>query len=262
MKSGGGDMVFRPDSDGFLTKRLEELASRAENTGSFFFTDFLDEGELGVFYSVEPVLQSVKCTVYGGYDGAERCMVRFGPLMGPGYEEAFPISCLHAAPRSERYADELTHRDFLGAVMNLGLERCVTGDLLVSGTDCYIFCESRIGAYICDNLSRVKRTEVFCEKAGELPDGFKKARIRLTAQAASVRVDAVLAQLCSLSRSRCDELFSMKKIFINGRPCGNRSYLLKEKDIISVRGIGKFQFLGTDGTTRKGRLVIVYEKYA
>jgi len=261
MKSIGGDVGVRSDSDGFTAKRLEELASRALSAGSFFFTDFLDEGELGSFYAMESSLQSAGCAVYGGYDGAERCMVRFGSPEELGYEEAFPISCLHIAPCSERYADELTHRDFLGAVMNLGLERCVTGDILVSGAECHMFCESRIASYICDHLIRVKRTSVSCVTADGLPESFRKTRIRLTAQTASVRIDAVLSKICSLPRSRCDELFAAKKIFVNGRVCGNRAYLLKEKDVISVRGFGKFQFLGTDGMTRKGRLVIVYEKY-
>lgn len=73
---------------------------------------------------------------YGGFDGAERVMVAFGPAPEPA---DYPITCLHIAPKQEKFAEELTHRDYLGTLMGLGLERRVLGDILPCGKGAYLF---------------------------------------------------------------------------------------------------------------------------
>ena len=77
-----------------------------------------------------------------------------------------------------------------------------------------------------------------------------------TILASSVRIDGIISKLYHLSRNESLELFQAKKIFINGRLGENRSNLLKEGDIVSVRGYGKFQFEGVLHETKKGRLAV------
>ena len=76
-----------------------------------------------------------------GTEGCERQMLRFGSEETLGYEEAFPISCVVIRPSAPKFAEELTHRDFLGALMNLGIERDVLGDIIVRDAVGYVFCE-------------------------------------------------------------------------------------------------------------------------
>ena len=88
--------------------------------------------------------------ISGGYEDAERVIVRFGSEDELGYEEAYPITLLRIAPLQSKFADDLTHRDFLGSLMNLGIERDVLGDLLINEKCAYLFCKESVADYIID----------------------------------------------------------------------------------------------------------------
>ena len=120
MYEKGGDIT-----DGYFLARLKDLSKRS----GYAFTDFLDLEEQSVLESNKHVLG--KYTLFGGCDGTERNIARFVDSEEPGYEEDFPIVCLEILPKSEKFAEPLCHRDFLGALMNLGIERKNIGDISV-----------------------------------------------------------------------------------------------------------------------------------
>jgi len=249
------------ENEKYLRKRFLELSERAWRNNTYFFSDFLNEAELASYYEIETELSPAGSSVYGGYDYAERRMIRFGSPEAFGYEEAFPIRCLQIVPRLEKFADDLTHRDFLGAVMSLGIERDVIGDILVKGNGCYLFCEEKIADYLLENLLQIRHTQIRCSLTDETPDEFRPETIRLETQVASERIDAVVARLCGVSRNESLALFRAKKVFLGGKLCENSSRVIKPQELLSVRGYGKFRYLGNSHLTRKGRLNIVYEKY-
>ena len=117
--------------DNTLINRINELAEKSYSENRFVFTDFLDMSQLSTYYSLERDLSYVGTSVSGGTDGCERCMVRFGSPDSLGYEEAFPIVLLHISPVQKKFSDALTHRDFLGSVIGLGIERAKLGDIIV-----------------------------------------------------------------------------------------------------------------------------------
>ena len=244
-----------------LQKRLMELSERAWNNSQYLFTDFLNESELAVYYSMQKKLSPSGSSVFGGYDDAGRCMVRFGSPEVFGYEEQFPVKCVKAEPLIEKFAEDLTHRDFLGSLMNLQIKREVTGDLLTDGKVCYIFCEDRIADFICSNLDRVRHTSVKCRIVNGIPDDVRPRTEKREGQIASERIDGFVAEICNVSRSASLELFRTQKVFLNGCTCENNTYQMKQDDVLSVRGYGKFRYLGSTGTTRKGNLFIEYLKY-
>ena len=94
-----------------LKKRFIELGRRSEQ-GYFTFTDFLGLAEQSCFNEIKGELKGISYTAFGGAEGAERVMIRFGSPEELGYEEDFPIVTLKIAPKSEKFADKLTHRDF------------------------------------------------------------------------------------------------------------------------------------------------------
>ncbi|MBQ5335035.1 MAG: hypothetical protein J6Z45_03720 [Oscillospiraceae bacterium] len=240
----------------FIRHRISDLAQQADRTGSFTFSPFLNEAELADYYALAPSLPNCGVTVWGGVADASRVMLRFGDPERLGYEVPFPIVCLKISPLQEKYADDLTHRDFLGAVMHLGLERDVIGDILVTAKTAFLFCQETVADYLCGELSRVRHTAVKCEPVSDAPEHLRPKYEEQTHQTASLRIDGVIAKVCRLSRSDCLTLFRAKKVFLNGRCTENSSTLLKEGDGVSVRGYGKFRFAGTAGTTRKGNLII------
>lgn len=244
-----------------LKKRLLELAQKSYMQNIYCFTDFLGMAQIDAFYQIEREISHVPYTLYGGNTGCERVVVRFGSGETLGYEEPFPITCLLIKPASEKFADDLTHRDFLGACMNLGIERGMIGDILVRGKAAYLYCMDRIAPYIADNLTKVKHTYVRCSLfEGEL-ESLAPVLEKRECQAASERLDGVIAKLFRLSREKSLLLFREKRIFVNGRQQENNSSIPRSGDIVSVRGYGKFIYRGKTRETRKGRCNIQVEVY-
>lgn len=244
-----------------LRKRLIELAEKSYHNGIYTFTNFLSPAQQDLFWQTERELSYAGVTLFGGMEAAERQMIRFGSAENLGYEEAFPITCVTVEPLIKKFSDDLTHRDFLGALMNLGMEREVLGDIIVKDRTGYIFCLKRIADYIIENLDQVRHTHVKVFETYELPQSIGPQLLEQKLIVSSQRLDAVIARLYRLSRSQSLLLFREKKVFVNGRQCENNSYLCKEKDVVSVRGFGKFVFDGILGTTGKGRLnvqILVY----
>lgn len=236
-----------------IKKRFEELYNRSYSRSFSVFTDFLNIDELSTLIQMK-----LPCTVFGGYDQAQRAVAGFGEFVE---EKDFPIVCVCISPVKEKFADELTHRDFLGALMNLGIKREMTGDIIVEGNTGYVFCLEQISEYIADNLNRVRHTAVSCEILQQAPDCVNKPPQQLELIVPSCRADAVVSAVFKLSRNEASRLFASRKIYINSITSENTSYQLKENDIVSVRGFGKFAFDGVLRKTKKDRLVISVAKY-
>ena len=119
--------------DDFFRKRVRDLAEQADRTGRFTFTDFLTEAEFAEFCAVKEQLPLCGWSVWGGHEDADRVMLRFGSEEQLGYAEDFPIVTVAVTPLQEKFAEALTHRDILGAIMHLGIERSEIGDILIGG---------------------------------------------------------------------------------------------------------------------------------
>ena len=249
------------DETELLKKRFTELAKKSYNAGIFTFTDFLGLAEQAVFESVKRQLGGVKYTSFGGADGSERIMLRFGDEGDLGYEVPFPISALRISPKDKKFADKLTHRDFLGALLNLGIERDCLGDIVIIDNEGFLFCKDSIKDYISSELFRVKRTEVTVTEAEDLPEGELYKTEELTVQISSERLDAVIARVFSLSREDAQNLFAKRLVFASGREIESTSYSPKEGEKISVRGYGRFIYRGVKNLSKKGKLNVVIERY-
>ena len=240
-------------------KRMRQLEDSSWQESRFVFTDFLNEAE----YS-DVLIMGVPAggmAAYGGYENASRVMVRFGDPEILGYEEPFPITILRISPLMEKFADTLTHRDYLGAILNLGIERRIIGDILIDGATAYVMCESRMAEYLTENLSRIKHTSVRAVTVDTIPDGVRPKAVAQDVQVSSNRIDAAVSQVYHLSRSQAQELLQGGQVFINGRVLQSSSTQLRENDVVSVRHHGKFRFIGVAGETRKGNLRIRIERY-
>lgn len=245
-----------------LQKRLKELAERSDRQNIYTFTGFLGMAELDIFHQMERELSYAHPMLFGGSEESERLVIRFGDAEEMGYEEAFPITLLKIEPLLQKYADVLGHRDFLGALMNLGIERSTLGDIFIKDNCGYLFCLDSIADFILEELQKVRHTDVRCRKT-ELSEILeKKEKVRQSLTVSSERADVIIASLYHLSRTQSVDLFRVRKVFINGRICQNNSCFLKAGDAVSVRGKGKFVYDGADRETKKGKLgvgVLLYQ---
>ena len=114
-----------------LKNRFHDLADKAYQQGIFTFTGFLGLSEQDIFWREEAALKYAGFCMSGGCEGSDRVVVRFGNAEELGYEIPFPIVCIHIEPLTVKFAEQLSHRDFLGALMNLGIERSTLGDIKI-----------------------------------------------------------------------------------------------------------------------------------
>lgn len=234
-------------------KHFEDLHRRAENSGRTVFTDFLSLLELSVLKNMRP---SLTPHFWGGYENAERVVAAFGECEN----EDFPICLISVKPVNKKFADELSHRDFLGSIMALGIKRDVIGDIIVSENCGYVFCIENIASYITANLKEVKHTTVTAQIATELPDIAISEPETAEYIVVSLRLDVLTAAVLGLSRKSASELFQREKVFVNGI-LKNASYTVSNGDSITVRGFGKFVFVEEKRRTKKDRLVIEIKLY-
>ena len=199
--------------------------------------------------------------VYGGFPEAERVIVRFGNQDEIGYEEPYPISVLHVFPVNEKFSDQFTHRDILGACMSLGIEREVIGDILLKENHAWIFVLEKMAEHLCGELTQVRHTSVRTEIVEEAPADARPKRESVCVNVASSRLDNVVAGFCGISRSKACALFPAGKVFVNGMECQSKDKALKENDSVTVRGYGKFIYKGIQKQTKKKREVVVIERY-
>jgi len=237
------------DEDRLLQGRLAELSKRARLRGIWTYSEFL------TLYGQDTLSRMRLDSPYvleGGFLGAERRLACFGSEEDCGYEAAPPISCIKIAPRAQKYADALSHRDILGSVMALGIKRETLGDIAVIDNEGYLICLESVRDYICENLNQVRHTAVDVS-ACEVPRAAAEKPDITDVVAASERLDALVAAVYRLSRSESAELFEAERVFVNGRLVRSASDTAGAGDIVSVRGYGRFIYEGTDRATRSGR---------
>ncbi len=244
-----------------LKRRVLDLANRCYQQNIYTFSGFLNAAEVSDVYTMERELDFVPWKLFGGTEGCERQMLRFGSEETLGYEEEFPISCVVIRPSAPKFAEDLSHRDFLGALMNLGIERDVLGDIIVREAVGYVFCEDAMAAYLAEHITQVRHTSMSTEITKECPKQAAPQFAEEEFVVSSNRCDAVVAKAYKLSRTQSTDLFRAGKIFVNGRQYDRNSGILKNGDIVSVRGFGKFVFRGFLQATKKGRIRVGIARY-
>lgn len=243
-----------PTENELLQKRFRELADKAEREYHYLYTGFLNLAEQSLFQRTAAVSFSrTPWRFWGGYGGAERQMAALGGPELFGGEPEFPLACLEIAPLQEKFADRLSHRDFLGALINLGIDRAALGDIVIAENKGYLYCQETMAGYIQTNLERVKHTSVRCRLAEKPPEEASPRLKELSLVIPSERLDALVAAVFKLSRSRSAELFDQEKIFVNGKAASSASALPKAGDLVSARGLGRFYYDGPTRETKKGR---------
>lgn len=248
---------------GFLLNRIKDLASACHLREIPTNTFFLNLYEQTVFHSIVS-LPPVKYAVCGGYENAERKIVCFLPYYMDidNFSPADYISCISIKPANLKFAQALSHRDYLGALMNLGVERHVIGDICIGENAAYVIVLNTVADLLIREISFVKHTKVQAEKVSlsEISN-VKQGDIRI-ANISSNRLDALISSVYNISRNDATKYIAAEKVFINSSAVSSHSKSLSEGDIVSVRGLGRFRFIGKESLTRKGRLKVEIEYFS
>ena len=239
------------DEEKAMVHRFSELAERSFRNGIYTSTDFLTVAEQNL---IKTTIHQIPYRFFGGYPEAEKAIALFGSEEICGYEPIVPIAYLKIAPTNPKFSDSLSHRDFLGSLMSLGIRRSVLGDILVKDCCAYTVCLDSMADYLCENVVSVRHTAVFCERINFFPEDIFPEPVETSFVVASERLDSVISALYKISRSESKNLIDHEKVLVNGSVNFRSDYRPNSNDIITVHSKGKFLYIGMDQETKKGRL--------
>lgn len=251
-----------------LYARLDDLVRRAQR-GEAALSPFLSPREL---YFAEAWLnrQNMPFFAYGGYESSERCRICVLPDYVDGeislellseYGISLDICSLRVAGSG---FCKLSHRDFLGSLLGLGLDRSVLGDICVfnDGEEAVVFCDSGIARFLLEEWKKAGNDKIRVTEAA-LPRDFspEKRFLQISDTVASPRLDGVVAALCSLSREKAREAVTSELVELDYETEARPDRTVCAPCLISVRGYGKFRVLSVSDLTKKGRYRLVAQKY-
>lgn len=244
----------------YIGKRFIDLSKQANRKGIVTFSDFLPINEQLILQQNREKLES-EYQMSGGYKYAERQMVAFIPD-ALFYEWDYPMQCVRIRPAYPKFAEKLTHRDVLGALMSLGIERSKIGDLIVNDDEMFFFAKEEIVPYILEQLTSIRHTVVTLAVEADSQIDYEPQFVEKEAIVTSNRLDAVIAAICNVSRSASLRMIQEGKIFVNGAQSLHNTYYCKQGDLLSIRGFGKVRFGETLGVTKKDRIRFSYKIFS
>lgn len=238
--------------DELLVSKAEDVVSLSLKRNSPCFLGFLSEHEKQVV--LDNVYEAQDDNFFGGYIGAQRTLFGYNTESANDYP-IVPIEFLY------RKCDELTHRDFLGALMSLGITRECIGDILVSSGRTVVFVKSEISDYILSEIDKVgsKGVKLSVTSTENLPSGNSFEMLSFTLS--SLRLDVMVSAVCSLSREKTAKLIKAENVSLNHYIETNVSKNLCEGDTFTIRKYGKFVFTEINGTSRKGKIRVLVKHF-
>ena len=267
-----------------LLSRLDDLV-RVGGRGEAAVSSFLTPREAKYARAhLSARVSAGTAVLWGGYPTAERVRVVILPdytegLVDPAALASDPMAALTDGGLDDLAAiirsavcpvqvrgsgfRELSHRDYLGSVLGLGLERDTVGDILIPDShSAILLTDTRVGDFLITQLEKVATDTV---RVSRLPEGTALTGTRrlqpITDTVASERLDCVVAALCNLSREKAQMAVKAGLVELDYEAVEACDTTVEAPAVISVRGYGKFAVHAFDGTTRKGRIRLVAGKY-
>lgn len=242
-------------------RRIEELCAVSAARGIPRYSGFLSDREQSLARAAVNRAGCLCTHFWGGYEGAERQILCVEP---PDSWQEMPVAvlCIRAI-----MADKPpTHRDYLGSILGLGLDRACLGDLVLDPAapeTAYAFVLEDKAGFIIAELTSAGRCSVRTERCERLPERLLQGPERELREAtvASLRADSVLAAMLHTSRTRAAEYIAAGRVELNHLPVRGAHETVYEQDIITVRGVGRYRLAAVGGKSRKDRIFISYYQY-
>ena len=235
-----------------MINRLNDYYHDAQD-GKIVLTKFLDLAQISQIKALNK--ERLKVYFEGGFENAERlrAIIQLENYEEPTFDD-FKIS-IYCAEYNPRHCP-IHHRNVLGTIMSLGIERSTFGDINIVDNKIFIFVTREIEKYLVSNLIEINHQNVKFQKIDSFENFNQKGDIIKTINVASLRLDAVIARTLNISRAKAVEMIENKMVAINHIICENITKKCNLNEIISVRKFGRITILDNIKTTKKDRLSI------
>lgn len=244
--------------DRLILSRAEDALYLAEKNYQIKTVGFLNPHERSVLLKNIHKSADVQTFFEGGYADAERTLF----IAKPEFIEFDINQVICVVKVFGRDLETLTHRDYLGSLMGLGIKRENIGDILVNDTGAFIFTKCEIAQYIIANLEKIGRhgvkTQICSVESPDIPEPKTK---EIVGTVSSLRLDAVVSQGTGLARGKAQDIIKDGLVSLNWENIDTISKEIENGDLISVRGFGRMRVSEIGGLTRKGRTFIKILKY-
>jgi len=236
-----------------FVEKVIDWAEKVINTHQPVLTDFVDPRQLQIILNIVNSYMDLTMFFDGGFDQAERVRV----LIAPDYYVYQPkeMGLVFFRVTGETKFESLSHRDYMGALLHLGLKREKFGDILLSETENQLVVAEEAADYVSMQLTKIAHTPIRLERIDRhmlLPPEQQYQIIHLTVS--SLRLDTIVAQIYHQSRSNVTEWIMKGHVKVNWQVIERSDYNLQINDLVSVKGFGRFKFLVKEGNTKKGRI--------
>lgn len=250
---------YRGTEGAEVAARLLDIAEVVSRNRKYKVSEFLDPYGYTIAETIAASYDNIEINSSGGYYGAERQRASFKHDDFLGNED-FAIKVIKATWNDKYY--HISHRDILGSLIGLGIERNVIGDILVKNDHCKILLDSTIFEYVVRNFIQIGAASISVEECDLSEIEPKEERCKeIRATVASLRLDSVAAAGFSSSRSKIVTDIAAEKVKLNWQSIKGASQTVKVGDIISMRGRGRVEVEEIRGQTKKGRISIVLKRY-
>ena len=249
-----------------LIAQVFDKIEMCENKNRIQHTDFLDLAQIEI---VQKFINKVKIEnyiSYGGFENAERKMFVIYPQKFNSVVVEKNLPSIVEIIRIELPEDlkgKYTHRDYLGAIIKLGIKREKVGDIIVDNNGADIIVDKDISKILSNNLSgltRFSKATITLENI----ENVRKLEIRREERdiiVSSLRLDNIISELAKCSRNKALDIINMERVFVNFQCETKKTKQVKTGDMITIRGKGRFFVKELVGQTRSGRIIVKTEKF-
>lgn len=244
-----------------LTAHIEDMIRAADKSFSPGFTGFLSGGEAALAGRFLEYMGESRFIFWGGFEGAERVILGIFPDDYSDMSERLASFPLRIVKFTGRMTGELSHRDYLGAIMSLGIERSLTGDI-VCGEGCAYAVLSPAAAELALSVSKIGRAGVKCTLASPEDRVARNDSFReISGTVPSLRLDCIVSEAAGISRSKAAALISSGAVSVDHKVTQSVSGNVEQGAVLSIRGVGRFILSEVCGRTKKDRIHIIIKKY-
>jgi RNA-binding protein YlmH len=222
------------------------------------FTDFLSPLHISLAQDIIQGIPDIRMSVWGGYEDAERKVLAIYPDFREDPEE-FPIRIYQVSVKTG--SQPMSHRDYLGSIMGLGIVRETLGDIVViDETSAALIIHERMEDYLIMNLTKVARANASLEQIKAVDSSWIDYQDRFCTLS-SLRLDMVLSQGLQIPRNKAEQLIRADSVKVDWKTMNKPGVQLKPGSMISCRGFGRLAFMEQTGTSKKGKYQVILRRY-